>query len=213
MIDWQEIAEALGYVNDKQMFLDKYAQNIEQRKNGKLSLKGLDKLLGVSMPTISDRLKKLGIPIAPVICGKELIYWKGIAENFGYKSDKQMFLDKYAQNSEQRKKGKLSSRILGELLGVSGTSVLNRLKELGILRAGIGGANFKNTVIDPSKFGFETEEQLLSHWRKEENKSIREMYNAVLKHFGKITWHEFRMKLRKLGIVKKDIHANQDYRR
>ena len=137
--------------------------------------------------------------------------WERIAKHFGYKSDRHMFLQLYAQDHEQRNDSKLSSRELAKLLGVDQMTILGKLKGLGIPRASKGGPNFKRTVIDASKFGFDTEKELLEHWRYKEHKSIREMYNDVLVNFGELSWHSFRMKLRKLGIVGKHIYWVDDH--
>jgi len=136
-----------------------------------------------------------------------MIDWSGMVKFLGYNSVKEMLLSKYAQTHEQRKDGKLSVKSLARFLSVyelvSGKTVLNKLKELKIPIAPVGGPNFKNTIIDAGKFGFKTEEELLKHWRYKENKSIKEIYELTAEHFGNMSWDWFRRKLGKLGIIKK----------
>jgi len=132
-----------------------------------------------------------------------MIDWERIAEINGHKDVKEMLLCRYAQTHEQRKGKKLSIRGLACLFIVSEKSISDKLKELGISRAPSGGPNFKPRIIDASKFGFKTEDELLKHWRYVENKSIKEIYQQITEHFGEVSWDWFRRKLTKLGIVKK----------
>lgn len=93
MHDWDLITHTLGYKSKRKMFIDLYAKTWEDRKEGKYCLRGLAKLLNVSITTVRYQLGILGITRASVGSGAPhgKPYIEVPYEKFGFKLEGELY--------------------------------------------------------------------------------------------------------------------------
>lgn len=127
-VNWDQKAERTGYDNPEQMFKALYRRWPWETE--KFNVIQLADVLGICAETVLKELKRRKLHVSD-----KPLPWDRIARELGYKDARHLFLKKYATCDEDRKDGKLSSYQLAKVLGVTPTTIVNKVRALGIPRA------------------------------------------------------------------------------